>query len=275
MLTDAGSYAGPTCDSKCCYEFTEDVELRDVERTSTSLKGCTTRAAGSVALAEGNTMLFVEVVLDSGDEHYTCELQYTDGVDWRKPGCQILALLGNGNIYGGYKEWLAQRQPFQQAGLVVDGGFVFVYINGSMTHWIRDPWPARPRLLTRVHGLGHVRLICQPVLEPTALGWVGVGGDGHITLCWGSGDELRPLPELFTGGTVTFIVKCRWSNGQGYDLESSKSIQDCVCQLRFPNRNDGGRPGSSEWWHCTGGNLDEYVGKVLPGTFDASTLIPF
>ena len=67
------------------YEFTEDVELRDAKRTSTSLQGCAARAAGSVALAEGNATLFIEVVSDSGDERYTHELQYMDGLDWRKP----------------------------------------------------------------------------------------------------------------------------------------------------------------------------------------------
>ncbi|CAE7243706.1 unnamed protein product, partial [Symbiodinium pilosum] len=50
---------------------------------------------------------------------------------------------------------------------------------------------------------------------------------------------------------------------------------DCVDQTRFPKRNDGGRPGSTSWWHCTGGSLDDFIGKELPGLFDASTLWPF
>lgn len=107
-----------------------------------------------------------------------------------------------------------------------------------------------------------------------SLQWLGVaGGSGHITLCWGGwptrGDLRHTAP-------ITFKVKRKWENGGGYDLEATdpagKPVEPghCIDTGRWPLRNDGGSPGSTQWWHCTGGELT--VGAVVEGTFDRTTL---
>eukprot|EP00439_Symbiodinium_sp_Y106_P038663 s5057_g4.t1 len=237
------------------YHFDGGLHLWQVEQTGTDLEGRGPRASGSAALMEGNSYIFVEVVRHNDSAHFVEELQYTGGLDWRSSGVQILALLTTGHIYGGYREVLHEvTRVHQTAGMVLEAGFVWVYVDGQMVYCRKDSPPAKPRLLARVHGFGHLRLIRPPPLSPCALGWCGVAG-GHITLCWGDEEEPRPSPELFHGPALRF--------------------EDCVDQTRFPKRNDGGTPGSSLWWHCTGGDLEEFIGKELPGLFDGSNLFPF
>ncbi len=105
------------------------------------------------------------------------------------------------------------------------------------------------------------------------MGWGQVGGKGHITLCWGWRGTLGS--QDFLGGGVEFTVESKWVNGNGYNLNASRSVPHCIDVQKFPQRNDGGYPGSTEWWHCSGGNLDALVGtgEKIPGTFDASTLV--
>ena len=257
------------------YCFDVGIELCNVEQTATELRGCNSKASGSAALAEGSSYMFVEVVARNSSTEYVEELQYTQGLDWRKPGVQILALLAHGQLYGSYGEALRQVSKIHQtAGLVLEAGFVWVYVDGAMVHCMRDPGPACRRLLARVHGRGHLRLIPPPRLWPCALGWFILGG--HITLCWGDeAHEPRPSPELFRGPALCFVVASKWKEGEGYDLLGSRPPEDCINQARFPKRNDGGSPGSSSWWHCTGGNLDDFLGKELPRVLDGTTLVPF
>ena len=114
------------------------------------------------------------------------------------------------------------------AGLLLEAGMVWVYVDGKMVHCMRDPRPACPRLIARVHGVGHLRLIPPPRLWPCALGWCGVGG-GHITLCWGDeSHEKRPVPDVFCGEPVRFVVASRWEDGAGYDLQGSRAVEDMV-----------------------------------------------
>ncbi|CAE7252112.1 unnamed protein product [Symbiodinium sp. CCMP2456] len=257
------------------YHFDSGLHLWQVQQTGTDLAGHGPCASGSAALMEGNSYMFVEIIRHNDSVHFVEELQYTEGLDWRSPGVQILALLTTGHIYGGYREALREvSKVHETAGLVLEAGFVWVYVDGQMVYCRKDSSPVKPRLLARVHGFGHLRLIRPPPLSPCALGWCGVA-NGHITLCWGGQEEPRPSPELFQGPALRFEVARRWAGGGGYDLIGSRQVEDCVDQRRFPKRNDGGHPGSSLWWHCTGGDLEEFIGKELPGLFDGSTLLPF
>ena len=188
------------------YHFDGGLHLWQVEQTGTDLEGRGPRASGSAALMEGNSYIFVEVVRHNDSAHFVEELQYTGGLDWRSSGVQILALLTTGHTYGGYREVLHEvTRVHQTAGMVLEAGFVWVYVDGQMVYCRKDSPPAKPRLLARVHGFGHLRLIRPPPLSPCALGWCGVAG-GHITLCWGDEEEPRPSPELFHGPALRFEV---------------------------------------------------------------------
>ena len=43
----------------------------------------------------------------------------------------------------------------------------------------------------------------------------------------------------------------------------------------FPQRNDGEYPGSSEWWHCSGGDLDKYLDGKNCIDLDGTTVMLF
>ena len=238
-------------------------------------------------------------------ESHTVELLCTlNSTRWREPKVQKMALLATGQIYAGYRKWRGSCDRWSYyderssgAGVVLlrDWRCLLSFVGGQLVHqqWLN--WAARGAIFlgARLHGMRRVEQLNEEMirnsLSTVALGWklheFCVGKQmPHITLAWTLGKSSNhsansafvPKSCVRLPEPLTFFITSKWISGGGYDLSASRAVSECIDVARFPPRNDGGSPGSSEWWHISGTHprLDELweKGVALPGEFGLKTL---